>query len=216
MNGFTATFRARFPLLTAYWVPLMAGVALVVACLDAEREAYNLPRAHLLSQAIYGAFIVASLGLLWLRPTRTKSKSRGKPLTTQPSLWWGVDVIACTYVFVPLMQHFIIAPRPENSPVQGLYGFPSAHEVSAFALSWLILEAHPRFAPLWFELAVLIGWARLEAHAHFAYQVLSGAALGMGLGWWESHHSNGVLLPRCLALFGRRKSEKAPRKEAEP
>lgn len=210
IKNFSATFGARFPLLATHWLPLLSYIALIIACLDSEREAYNLPRAHLLSRVVYGGFLGLCLLLLWLRSTRAS----GKPPVVQSSIWWWLDVMACTYLFVTLMQQFIPAPRPDNSPIQGLYGFPSAHEVSTWALAWLIFEAQPRFAPFAFGLAVLIGWARLEAHAHFPYQVLAGAALGMALGWWESHHSGGILLPRCLALFGRKQTQKVARKAA--
>lgn len=40
---------------------------------------------------------------------------------------------------------------------------------------------------------------------HFAPQVVGGAVLGVLLGWWESRHAGGILLPRVLGLLGRRK-----------
>lgn len=181
-----------------YWLPLSAGLALLIAALDVEREAYNLPIGHSLSQLIYGGFLALSLGLLCLQPSRAPKK----PLRVQSSAWWWVDVIACTYLIVPFMQWLIPAPRPENSPIQGLNGFPSSHEVSTWALSWLVFKTHPRLAPLWFGITILIGWARMETEAHYPYQVLSGAVLGVGLGLLQTCCHRGVLLPRCLALFG--------------
>lgn len=126
------------------------------------------------------------------------------------SVWQGVDVLACTFIFVPLMQRLIPSPRPPQSLIVGVYGFPSAHEVSTWALAWLVFQFWPRLAPVWFGLGVAIGWARLEAHAHYPYQVLAGAALGVGLGWWESRLSGGILLPRALGWIGGRRPKAPP------
>lgn len=109
--------------------------------------------------------------------------------------------MVCTYVFVPIMQWTILSPRPPDSPIEELLGWPlggwpSGHMVSVFGLAWLLMIARPRLAFPAFALAVAVGWARIESNAHYPIQVICGGAFGMALGWWTTTHANGLLLPR--------------------
>jgi len=70
-------------------------------------------------------------------------------------------------------------PRPDGDPT----GFPSGHTTFSFAIAWLLTQTNPKLAPLWYAVAVAIGWSRVEGDAHFPYQVLCGAVLGTLLAW---------------------------------
>ncbi len=94
-------------------------------------------------------------------------------------LWWPASVAVLTPLLVEGLKNATRLPRPDGEPT----GFPSGHTTFAFALAWLLTRAFPRLTPLWFAIAVAIGWSRVEGHAHFAYQVLCGAVFGTTIGW---------------------------------
>ena len=50
-------------------------------------------------------------------------------------------------------------PRPSGHDG----GFPSGHAAAACALAYLLTERLPRLAPLWYAVAALIAWSRVEA-----------------------------------------------------
>ena len=198
---------------SAHFAPVLGALGLLFVCFDFGVIAPNAEGAFLLSRPLYGAFVVIALVALWI----PSSYNRPRPLKVQPSLWWWADVMVCTYSIVPILQFIVPSPRPPDSPINELlgvpiHGWPSGHQVSMFALAWVLMVARPRLAWPAFALAVAMGWARLESNAHYPIQVLSGGALGMALGWWTTHHQNGLLLPRALKLLpyvGRDKGDKA-------
>lgn len=126
-----------------------------------------------LSHTLYQSFIgIAAALLLW----------RGA-FGLKRLLWWPLLVGVLTPLCVEGLKRATRLPRPDGDPS----GFPSGHTTFAFALAWLLTRAYPRLAPLWFAVAVSIGWSRVEGHAHFPYQVLCGAFLGTVIGWIISH-----------------------------
>ncbi len=198
------------------WVPpraaLFSIVALMLISLDSQPQSANVFVAELLSRAIYGGFLVISLIALWW------PSSEKRDLKVAPSAWWWADIVLFTYTVVPILQFTVPAPRPPESPIKELLGlplngWPSGHQTSIFALAWVLTVARPRLAwPVWI-LAALMGWARMESHSHYLYQVLSGGLIGMALGWWVSTHRNGFFLPRALRLFGSHSQRKVRREE---
>lgn len=70
---------------------------------------------------------------------------------------------------------FGLWPRPSGHDG----GFPSGHAAAACALAYLLTERLPRFALVWYAFAALIAWSRVEAGAHYPYQVVAGAILGL-------------------------------------
>lgn len=68
-------------------------------------------------------------------------------------------------------------PRPSGHDG----GFPSGHAAAACALAYLLTERLPRLAPLWYAVAAVIAWSRVEAGAHYPYQVVGGAILGLAV-----------------------------------
>ncbi|MBC8104032.1 MAG: phosphatase PAP2 family protein [Cytophagales bacterium] len=58
-------------------------------------------------------------------------------------------------------------------------GFPSGHTAAVCALAYLLTERWPKLAPLWYAAAAAVGWSRWSSGAHYPYQVVAGAILGL-------------------------------------
>ena len=152
-------------------LPLAAGLLLAFACYFGRSPR---PDVHHLSDfgghTLYQSFIgVAAVLLLW----------RGFRDGPKTLLWWPPAVALGCGGCVEGLKDLTRLPRPQGDPT----GFPSGHTTFAFALAWLLTRTYPRLAPLWYGVAVGIGWSRVEGNAHFPYQGLWGAALGTGIGW---------------------------------
>jgi membrane-associated phospholipid phosphatase len=187
----------QVPILSAakYGIPLLSSITLNIVCLiPVLSTPTSLMVGFLLSGPIYQCYIVLSLGLLVL-PGTGLLPSVFNRVKAKDWFWWSLDIIACTLLLSHGLKFLLHLPRPSGSPS----GSVSGHTAFAFGLAWLILETYPRLAPLWFGLAVAIGWSRIETQAHYAYQVPLGAALGATLGWLVSRGwSEGVIVPRCV------------------
>lgn len=70
---------------------------------------------------------------------------------------------------------FHLFPRPSGNDG----GFPSGHAAVSCATAFLLAERFPALAPLWYGLAAAISWSRWEAGAHYPYQIVAGAILGL-------------------------------------
>ena len=152
----------------------MSGLALAVAI---AHPLWTIRDAQLtgdfLSHTAYQSFMgLAAVLLLW----------RGA-FGEKRLLWWPLLAAALTPLCVEGLKRLTRLPRPDGDPS----GFPSGHTTLCFALAWLLARAYPRGTPLWYALAVSIGWSRIEGHAHFPYQVLCGAFFGTVIGWLISH-----------------------------
>jgi membrane-associated phospholipid phosphatase len=60
---------------------------------------------------------------------------------------------------------------------------PSGHTMSAFATAAVLAQEYPRFAPLFYGLALWVGIARVQQSTHWFSDVVVGAALGTLFGW---------------------------------
>jgi membrane-associated phospholipid phosphatase len=65
----------------------------------------------------------------------------------------------------------------------GFISFPSGHSVTAFALAFVLSRAYPRYALLFYGLAVLVAVTRVYLAKHFPSDVVAGAAVGILAGW---------------------------------
>jgi len=74
-----------------------------------------------------------------------------------------------------------------------------------FSLSWLMEEMYPSLGPLWYVMAVVMGWSRIEVSAHFPYQVLAGAPMGFAVAWAVTTLPEGIFVPRLIDWFQRRR-----------
>ena len=107
-------------------------------------------------------------------------------------LWWPPIAALLTFLCVEGLKQATRLPRPGGEPT----GFPSGHTTLSFAVAGLLTQTYPRLAALWYGAAISIGWSRVEGHAHFPYQVVTGAVLGTGISW-----AIGRLLPRESGRF---------------
>ena len=74
--------------------------------------------------------------------------------------------------FVDVVQAIAIGRKP------GTYSFPSGHSAAAFAGAWLLRRHYPKLTPLWYVIAVLVGFSRIFLGVHYPGDVLSGALSG--------------------------------------
>ena len=162
-----------------YWWPLGSGCLLAVSLVHPPWTIRAMQLAgDFCSHTLYQSFIGVSLALLLWRGARQNRRF----------FWWPALVALLTPLCVEGLKRATRLPRPDGDPS----GFPSGHTTFAFALAWLLAQTYPRGTPLWFAIAVAIGWSRVEGHAHFPYQVLCGAFLGTGIGWLISHKIAGT------------------------
>jgi membrane-associated phospholipid phosphatase len=87
-----------------------------------------------------------------------------------------VAVAVITTVIVQGTKLLIGVWTPRPSGAHG--GFPSGHAASSFALATLLAYQFPRLSLLWYGIAAVISWSRVETNAHWYYQVAVGAVLG--------------------------------------
>ncbi len=184
--------------------PICAALLLVMVCALPRWSPIELAGGELFWKVAYAWFLGSSLIVLWPQSSRWLAARWGIFAPQRaPDAWSWFDAIAFTYSVVPLLQYTIPFSRPPGTSLPDLGGFPSGHMVSSFAISWLVWRTLPKLSALWFALAVFIGWARIATHDHYAYQVLSGAAVGIVFGWASAQLREGVFLPR-LWLWARR------------
>ena len=78
---------------------------------------------------------------------------------------------------------FHALPRPSGHDG----GFPSGHTAAVCALAYLLTERWPKLSFLWYSLAALVGWSRWASGAHYPYQVVAGAILGLAVAVTLAH-----------------------------
>lgn len=167
--------------LAAYLVLIASVTALFFRCGQLERI------GSFLSGDFYTFYIAVTLvGIGWLGWRRVR-------LLARPVAWWPLDIVLASSLIVDaILKPIFNSPRPRG----GHLGFPSGHTEFSFALAWLVMELEPRLAPTWFACAIAIAWSRVEVYAHYPYQVLAGAPLGMLVAWAAANLPDGLIAPR--------------------
>jgi membrane-associated phospholipid phosphatase len=77
--------------------------------------------------------------------------------------------------FVDIVRALVVGKKP------GSWSFPSGHTAASFAGAFMVSKIWPRYAPLFFALAAMVGFSRVYVGAHYPGDVASGAGLGMAL-----------------------------------
>jgi len=68
-----------------------------------------------------------------------------------------------------------LVPAPHD------HSFPSGHAATSFAAATVLTATSPRWGPLWFLLALAIGFSRVYVGVHYPLDVLGGAVLGAAI-----------------------------------
>lgn len=98
--------------------------------------------------------------------------------------------LTVSYYVVGLLKISIARPRPFMAlanvillgPVEKGYSFPSGHAATAFMTASLLANHFKRYF-LFYLLAALIGFSRIYMGVHYPSDVLTGAAIGITIGY---------------------------------
>ena len=193
-----------------YWLPLLAMGVLYIVCRDSD-PTDGRRIAKLFSGPYNKIYIAISVvTLLGLAIHRRKMKT----------IFWTLELVFSCLIITNVLKYSLPLGRPprmnDGVIVLGGYspGFPSAHTAFAFGLAWLIFVLKPRYSVLWFAMAVAIGWSRVEMRAHYPYQVICGAILGMLLAHFISGSAQGLTQNALTKLKNTRKNRRPPALDA--
>lgn len=147
-------------------------LALVVSFLFDHKNALGMePLAKWMGRQGNNAALILGLSTLLFLAWRAKEPLR---------LRWIVTIMlveTATYGLIKAItwHGFHLLARPSG----GDGGFPSGHTAAHVCLAYLLTVRFPKLAPLWWAWAGVMGWSRVEAGAHWAYQIAAGMALGI-------------------------------------
>lgn len=141
-------------------------------------EPWGTRIGQIFSRAGHFLFLAISLAALLFGPLQ--------PGETRATRWLMLGGALLGYlVVVEGLKALIWLPRPgdyaHGTHLRGS-GLPSGHTVPAFAVACLVAATYPKWAWPALAMAVLIGYARVEVTAHFAYQVVASALFGIAIG----------------------------------
>jgi len=105
------------------------------------------------------------------------------------------DGVIVALTVAGLLKETVHEWRPDRSDAKS---FPSGHTAVAFALAETLVEERPKNAWLYYTLAALVGWSRVESDKHHWHDVIAGAAIGYFSGKWSVKTSNGILIGRVF------------------
>lgn len=78
---------------------------------------------------------------------------------------------------VQLSKRFLIADIALR-PSGGYEGFPSGHASATFSLAFVLSLYYPRLWWIWYSIAGLITWSRVQTNAHTELQIAAGMIFG--------------------------------------
>jgi undecaprenyl-diphosphatase len=143
-----------------------------------------LDRAMSWISASGGAGLVwATLGVIAM--TQPRHRAAGWRVLLAILLAYAtVDGVLKPLIGRPRPSIHATAPARDLPPLPRSSSFPSGHAASTFGAAVTVSRMWPRTAPLWWGLAVLIGYSRVYLGHHYPLDVVGGATLGIALAFW--------------------------------
>ena len=124
--------------------------------------------AHFLSDHVNDGFqVCAHLAMFF---------SGWKLRSWQPVLYDAAVALIVTAT-VQLSKRFFIADIAIR-PSGGYEGFPSGHASATFSLAFVLSLYYPRLWWLWYSVAGLVTWSRIQTNAHTELQITAGMLFG--------------------------------------
>jgi membrane-associated phospholipid phosphatase len=126
---------------------------------------------------------IGSYGLVWLAIAIVLAL-----VWQRPSIFVRVLIAdALAELLSGILRAAIPRARPHNHPLVALphtHSFPSGHSATSFACATVLAGAAPRLRVPLYLLAAAIAYSRVYNGVHWPLDVLAGAALGVGIGFW--------------------------------
>lgn len=123
--------------------------------------------------------------------------------------WQAIDATLATAVTTEVMKRAFQRPRPAQDPDpnrwfrgSGNHSFPSGEVAMVTSIvTPYIYNYHDEHPAVWALAAapIYLGYARMTSQAHWLSDVVAGAAIGAGLGYWASRREQ----PLVLVVAGR-------------
>ena len=178
-----------------YILPLVAFLVLIPLTLHGYVRNDHVKRLASFLGGQFNTNVIITTLVIWIITVSKRYKKLPR------MVWWALDIALGIVILLDSWKYCGLK-RPNG----GQYGFPSGHTGLMFAMSWMMEEMFPPLGPIWYALAVAIGWARIEVSAHFPYQVLCAAPMGFAIAWAVTTLPEGIFLPRIVHLVQRRHS----------
>ena len=124
--------------------------------------------AHFLSDQVNDGFQIFTHLFLFYTGWRLRS--------WQPVIYDAFVALTVTGI-VQTSKRFLIADIAIR-PSGGYEGFPSGHASATFSLAYVLSVYYPRFWWLWYSVAALVTWSRIQTNAHTELQIAAGMLLG--------------------------------------
>ena len=144
----------------------------------------GLDRAMSVISASGGAGLVwVTLAIVASAMPRTRA-SAWRVLLTVALAYGMVDGVLKPLIGRPRPAIHATAPARHLPPLPRTSSFPSGHATATFGAAIAVSRMWPHTAPVWWSLAVLIGYSRIYLGHHYPLDVAGGALIGIALAFW--------------------------------